>query len=252
MNDHKESTLTSFTTSKPVVIIAAFGALPLLACIVMLGAQLAFLVQLPRLSQLIGNWQAMWLVFSTWPDFRFGLSFAMAYFIHLTVAGLSRKPLSVAAFRERLQNMDRRHLVAAIGITIFALPLLLAAGMTLIFALMPLTLFAVVFVLMVRSAARIGVPFVMRVGVAALSIGFFGNLMMPSLSDDHFECRRGFVELRSGEKMLCDGITVFSSKPLFLIENSNDAQLVRRRDLAFENVLEASQHFPAGDGAGAK
>jgi len=245
VDNQKENALTSFTTSKPVLIIAAFGALPLLAGIVMLGAQLAFLIQLPRLSQLIGNWQAMWLVFSTWPDFRFGLSFAMAYFIHLTVTGLSRKPLSLAAFRKRLQNMDRRHLVAAVGITIFALPLLLAVGMTLIFALVPLILFAVVFVVMVKWAARIGVPFVVIVGLSALSVGFFGSLTISGLSDQNFSCRRDFVELRSGKSLPCDRIVVFSDKPLFLIEHGQDVQLVRKQDLDFKTMLDATKPAPA-------
>jgi hypothetical protein len=244
MNDRKKNALTWLRKSTLGVLTLFFLPLLGIAFFLLLGAQLAFLVQLPRLSQLIGNWQAMWLVFTTWPDFGFGLSFATAYYVNLTVSGFSRKTFSVAPFRERLQNMDRRHLVAAIGITIFALPVFVALGIEALVGT-ALTAFAITLgVLMLIWAASIGVPLIVISAISALSIGFFYNLMMPSNSNDHFTCRRDFVELRSGHRMPCEEIIVFWDKPLFLIEHAHDVLLVERQDLTFENLLEASKPAP--------
>src|SRR5690606_27233974 len=63
------------------------------AVFLLVGAQLAFLVRLPHLSALIRDPQAMWLVFSTWPEMIFGLFYCLVAAIYQTVSGLARKGL---------------------------------------------------------------------------------------------------------------------------------------------------------------
>ncbi len=226
-----------------VVVIAYLVVLVMFMLTVLFGAQLAFLIKLPRLSQLIHDWRSMVLVFSTFPELRFGLFFCMGYVIGQWVEGLSKKPFTAATVRERIKNMDRRHVVAVVGIAIFSLPLAMAAGTDALFSVALTVLCIVMGILVIRWVSSIGTPVIVTGALTALFIGFFGNLLMPSLSDQKFLCTRGFVELASGLRTPCDTITAFSDKPIWLIETAENARLIPRRDLQLEKALEARKPF---------
>lgn len=209
----------------------------LLFCTFLLGAQLAFLVQLPRLSELVRDGRSMWLVFFTWPDARFGLFFTMAYFVNIQVSKLS----DFRSFRHRIGNLDRRHGVAVIGASIFLTPLLWGVGMTVLLSIAAIILCCIIGSAVLRWALKAGVPQSIIVIVSGVAIGFFGNLVMSKYGNDTFRCRKGSVELRSGQTVACERIVSFSDKSLWLIENESHARLVARRDLEFKKVLEASR-----------
>ncbi|NTF06812.1 hypothetical protein G6L37_11630 [Agrobacterium rubi] len=209
----------------------------LLLCAMLLGAQLAFLVQLPRLSELLRDGHSMWLVFSTWPDTRFGLFFAMAYFVNIEVSKLS----DFQSFRNWIGQLDRRHVVAVIGTSIFLMPLLLGTGMPLLLSIAAIILCCIVGGVVLRLALKAGVPTIIVVVASAVAIGFFGNLLMSKSGDDTFVCRKGSVELRSGQTVACDKIVSFSDKSLWLIESASQVRLVAWPNLEFKNVLDASR-----------
>lgn len=209
----------------------------LLFCTFLLGAQLAFLVQLPRLSELLRDGRSMWLVFSTWPDSRFGLFFAIAYFVNIEVSKFS----DFRSFRNWIGQLDRRHVVAVIGTSIFMMPLLLGAGMTILLSIAAIIMCCIVGGAVLKLALKAGVPTIIVVIASAVAIGFFGNMLMSKSGDDEFLCRKGSVELRSGQTVACERIVSFSDKSLWLIENGSHARLLARHDLEFKKVLEASR-----------
>ena len=208
----------------------------LLFCAMLLGAQLAFLVQLPRLSELLRDGHSMWLVFSTWPDTRFGLFFAMAYCVNIEVHKFS----DFRSLRNWIGQLDRRHLVAVIATSIFLMPLLWGAGMTLLLSITAIILCCIVGRILLQWAQKAGVPTSIVVVASAVAIGFFGNVLMFKSGDDTFLCRKGSVELTSGQTVACDRIVSFSDKSLWLIEEASQVRLVGRHDLEFRTVLDAS------------
>lgn len=209
----------------------------LLFCTMLLGAQLAFLVQLPRLSELLRDGRSMWLVFSTWPDSRFGLFFAIAYFVNIEVSKFS----DFRSFCNWIGQLDRRHVVAVIGTSIFLMPLLWGAGMTILLSIAAIIICCIVGGAVLKLALKAGVPTLIVAIASAVAIGFFGNMLMSKSGDDKFLCRKGSVELRSGQTVACERIVSFSDKSLWLIENGSHAWLVARYDLQFKNVLDASR-----------
>ena len=241
MNDLQGSSLISFRKSSLVALTLFFLSWLCTAFLMLLGAQVAFLVQLPRLSQLIVERHSMWLVFSTWPDFGFGLFFASAYFINQLVSNLSEDWFDLERLRARIKKPDRRHAVAMISISIFLLPIFIAAGLVVLPVLGILILCCLAVVLFLRWALKTGVPDTIVAGIMAFAIGFVGNLLMPSLSNQTFQCRNGSVELRSGQLAECQSLTAFSEKPLWLLESANGARIIKRHDLKFEKALEASR-----------
>lgn len=208
----------------------------LLFCTFLLGAQLAFLVQLPRLSDLLRDGHSMWLVFSTWPDARFGLFF-MAYFVNVQVSKLS----DFRSFRHRIGNLDRRHGVAVIGASIFLTPLLWGVGLTILLSIAAIILCCIIGGAVLRWALKAGAPQSIIVIASGVAIGFFGNVLFSKLENETFWCRKGSVELRSGQTVACERIVSFSDKSLWLIENGSHARLVARHDIEFKKVLEASR-----------
>ncbi len=220
-------------------------------CFFLFGAQLAFLIQLPNLPALIQDGQSVWLVFSTWPTTRFGLFLAMAYFTNQTLPDLSQKPLSIVAFRHRLSHLDRRHIVVFIGASIFLSPLLIDVGLSGLLYVATVILCAVAYCLFFRWALKIGAPLIAVVPLAGILLGFAGNLLMADLRDESFRCETGSVQLRTGTKVECDTITGFSRKPLWLIQNEQDARLIARHDLDFKAVLQASTPTQSSEAEGA-
>lgn len=228
-----------------ISLIAYLAILAAFMLTTMLGAQLAFLIKLPKLSQLIQDGHSMWLVFSTLPDVGFGLFCWSAYFIYRWVENPSRKPVTIAALHARIQNLDRRHVVAVIGIVIFFFPLALAGGIEALLGVSLTLLCAAIGVFIFRWLNSIGAPLIVTGALAALYLGFFGTLLMPNIRDQKFSCTRGFVELRSGEHTPCETITEFSDKPIWLIESGGNARLMPDLDLQFEKVQEAKRALPA-------
>ena len=209
------------------------------AVFLLVGAQLAFLVRLPHLSALIRDPQAMWLVFSTWPEMKFGLFYCLVAAIYQTVSGLARKGLSPASAARRVRNMSRPAIIAAIGISVFLLPLILAVPFAFI-DLATLLFCAAIGCLIFMWASRMGVPVPVLWTIAALSLGFFGNLLMSAAHEHRsFTCRTGTVQIRSGESLPCSNLVRLSGKPLWLVEGPQRPRLMLRTDIDDDQVDKA-------------
>ncbi|MGQ4275392.1 hypothetical protein [Terrihabitans sp. B22-R8] len=204
------------------------------AGLMLVGAQFAFLVRLPHLSALVRDPQALWLVFSTWPDVRFGLfSLLLAYQF---TSGHSWEVLDPRTLPGRIRGMDQRIIVAAIGVSaflllpvVFGFPFLLLDLMTLLFC-------ALLGGILFKWAARAGMPMAARWMIAAFSIGFFGNLLMSDADHRAFSCRSGPVQLDSGDNLPCDTLDWLKGKPLWLVEGPQPPRLVPRGDIADSEI----------------
>lgn len=209
------------------------------ALCLLLGAQLAFLVGLPHLPVFARDPQAMWLVFSTWPQMRFGLFSFLLVAVYQIMSGMVQGKIGVADTFGRVRNMSRPAVVATIGVSVFLLIFVLAMPGIVLFELATVLFCAVIGCLIFMWASRAGVPLPALWMIAALSIGFFGNLLMSDADHRSFTCRAGVVQLRSGEALPCQNLVWLSGKPLWLVEGPQDPRLILRDDIGDEEVEQA-------------
>ncbi|MEO9336506.1 hypothetical protein ABFT80_03590 [Mesorhizobium sp. SB112] len=209
------------------------------AVLLLIGAQLAFLVKLPQLSMLLRDPHAMWLVFSTWPEMRFGLFCFLVIPTYQIISGMSRKGLKPLGVLRAIRGMNRPVIVAVIGISVFLLPLVLAMPFVFL-ELVALLFCAVLGCLFFIWASQAGMPLLALWMIAALALGFFGNLLMSDADHRPFTCRSGAVQLQSGESVPCGNLVWLSGKPLWLIEGPQRPRLILRRDIDDDQVDQAS------------
>lgn len=205
------------------------------AVLLLIGAQLAFLVKLPHLSMFIRDPQAMWLVFSTWPEMRFGLFCFLLIPTYQIISVISRKRLHPADVWPAIRGINRPVIVAVIGISVFILLLVLA--MPLVFLELVALLFcAVLGCLFFIWASEVGMPLPALWAIASLALGFFGNLLMSDTDHRPFTCRSGAVQLQSGKNVPCSNLVWLSGKPLWLIEGPQQPRLILRRYINDDQV----------------
>ncbi|WP_192799026.1 hypothetical protein [Brucella anthropi] len=75
--------------------------------------------------------------------------------------------------------------------------------------------------------------------LAALFLGFFGNLLMSSAEHRPFTCPAGVVKLKSGESRPCRNLVWLLRKPLWLLEGPDKPELILRRDIDKDQVDKA-------------
>ncbi|MQY47723.1 hypothetical protein GAO09_16935 [Rhizobiales bacterium RZME27] len=161
-------------------------------------------------------------------------------FATVTLAGLqafrSLTDLMDAA-RDRLQGLDRRHVAAVIGTSIFGLPLLIGASMFL-----PKLLIGIGFLVLGGALLiNMGVAGYAVLAVAWVTAGsMLSEDMMRRSYDLHEDCRPGAqIMLRSSEPLACSSIQELGLYHGVLIRSETKSTFVPIDELDQQSVIEA-------------
>lgn len=157
---------------------------------------------------------------------------------HLSTYAAFQSPAQlVASGRDRLERMDRRHFAVIIGLFVFVMPLLMAAGM-----IVPLTLLG--FAALVLGGAvlfNMGTTGRAALGLICLTAGFldFDDSARRSYDLDE-DCRPGAqIMLKNGENLACTSIQELGLYHGVLIRSETGSTFVPIDELEPQSVFEA-------------
>lgn len=214
-----------------VFTLAMLGLLGLL----LLGAQLAFFVTVPNRDALVFDRDAVWNIFTTAPKLRFAgaaVSLVLLY-IHLSDNDASLSPMRLV---RAVRAMEGPAIIAIITVSVFMLPLILAAWEFLFLMAMFLVTTCVACVIFIK-AMRSRLPEWLVISVMVLMVAFFGNIGFSDAFNADFTCRADrTLVLKSREVVPCERLILVSDKPFWVVEGPEESRLILQSDVDDEAI----------------
>lgn len=197
----------------------------------MLGNLFSFFIQKPELLPLIGDWRSMWLLWAAGP-------IPIHVPILLYVCNSNSAFYSPREVLQRFPGMRSLSFHAAIGVLILVLPTLLIflALSDGFFGFLLFLLSLSIAGMIVLSAQKNGVPRLPVGAAVGLVLGVTTGLVSHDDQPQNFHCRFSILQLRSGDALACERLSLLRDRSLWLVEGPPEPRLVGKSDVDWEMV----------------